>query len=61
MVKQWWRYTLRRAEVPTEDASLNLVRQAFKLSGQDLRELLVALTRTRSFTYRKPFPEEVMP
>ena len=61
MVNQWWRYALRRGEVTSEEPSLDLVRQAFKVSGHDLRELLVAITRTRSFTHRKPFAEEVMP
>jgi hypothetical protein len=61
MVKQMWRYSLRRAEVDTEAPSLDLIHQAFNKSGHDLRELLVAVTRTRSFAFRKPFPEEVMP
>jgi hypothetical protein len=61
MVKQWFRYTMRRGEIPSEDPSLNVVRKAFDVSGHDLRELVVAVTRTRAFSYRKPFAEEVMP
>ena len=57
--KQWWRYALRREELDSEAPSLKLVREAFRLSGYDLRELVVAFTRTRGFTHRKPSPEEV--
>ena len=60
MVTQWWRYALRRQELATEEPSLKLVREAFKLSGYDLRELLVAFTRTRTFSHRMPSPDEVL-
>ena len=60
-VSMWTRYALKRHEVPTEEASLAVVREAFKQSNYDLRELLVALTRTRTFTHRKPSIGEVLP
>jgi hypothetical protein len=61
MVTQWWRYALRRGEQPSEEPSLKLVREAFKQSGHDMRELLVAFTRTRAFSHRKPSLDEVLP
>jgi hypothetical protein len=61
MVTQWWRYALRRGELPSEEPSLKLVREAFKGSGHDMRELLVAFTRTRAFSHRKPSLDEVLP
>jgi hypothetical protein len=60
MVNQWWRYALRRQEQQSEDPSIKLVREAFRLSGNDLRELLVAFTRTRAFSHRQPSPDEVL-
>jgi hypothetical protein len=52
---QWMRYALARRE-DTEDAcSLQAVQQAFASSNGDLRELVVALTRTDAFmNYRSP-------
>jgi hypothetical protein len=60
MVTQWWRYALRRQEATSEDPSIKLVQEAFRLSGQDMRELLVAFTRTRAFTHRMPAADEVL-
>jgi hypothetical protein len=60
MVTQWWRYALRRQELQSEDPSLTLVREAFRQSGNDLRELLVAFTRTRAFSHRQPSADEVL-
>jgi hypothetical protein len=60
MVTQWWRYALRRQELETEEPSLKLVKEAFKLSGFDMRELLVAFTRSRTFSHRLPSPDEVL-
>jgi hypothetical protein len=59
-VTQWWRYALRRQELGSEEPSMKLVREAFKLSGYDLRELLVAFVRTRTFSHRLPSPDEVL-
>ena len=60
MATQWWRYALRRQELQSEDPSLKLVREAFRQSGNDLRELLVAFTRTRAFSHRQPSADEVL-
>jgi hypothetical protein len=59
-VTQWWRYALRRQELATEEPSIKLVQEAFKLSGYDLRELLVAFVRTRTFSHRVPSVDEVL-
>ena len=61
MATHWWRYAMRRQDLASEKPSLELVAEAFKQSGYDLREMLVALTRTRSFSHRKPSAGEVMP
>jgi hypothetical protein len=60
MVTQWSRYALRRQVVDTEAPSMNLVREAFKQSNYDLRELIIAFTRTRAFSHRTPSPQEVL-
>jgi hypothetical protein len=60
MVTQWWRYAQRRQDVATEDPSLKMVREAFKQSTWDMRELLVAFVRSKAFSYRQPSPGEVL-
>jgi hypothetical protein len=52
MVKQWLRYALRRRELDTESPSLKALQATFRDSGHDMRELMVALTKTRAFTHR---------
>jgi hypothetical protein len=54
VTRQWLRYLLRRPEVPEEDGSIKALGEAFQASDWDVRELLVAVTRTRAFTHRKP-------
>jgi hypothetical protein len=52
---QWLRYALARREGGDDTCSLVALRDAFKTSGGDLRELMVALTQTDAFwNYRKP-------
>jgi hypothetical protein len=58
---QWLRYLLRRADAQGDRASLQAAEDAFHRAGDDLRELLVGLTRTPSFTHRAPSPGEVLP
>jgi hypothetical protein len=60
MAKQWLRYAMRRRELPTEDAALVNLRDVFQAAGYDLRELVVAVTKTRSFTHRAPSAGEVL-
>jgi hypothetical protein len=58
VARQWLRYVLRRQELPEEAGSLEAIDRAFEASGWDVRELLVAVTRTRAFTHRKPGADE---
>jgi hypothetical protein len=55
---QWARYALARRETAADDAALAAAARAFAASGQDLRELIVAVTRTPSFLYRTIAAEE---
>lgn len=53
--KQWLRYALARLEVKDDACSLEALQQAFTKSDGDLRELMIALTRTDAFlNYRAP-------
>jgi hypothetical protein len=58
MSRQWLRYVMRRKEVKDEEGSFKDALDAFTKSGFDLRELLVATTKTRAFTHRQPQPGE---
>jgi Protein of unknown function (DUF1592)/Protein of unknown function (DUF1588)/Protein of unknown function (DUF1595)/Protein of unknown function (DUF1585)/Protein of unknown function (DUF1587) len=60
VANQWMRYMLGRREVAGEKPSLNVVHSLFKKSGFDFRELLVDMTRTRTFTHRSPSDGEVL-
>jgi hypothetical protein len=57
---QWLRYFARRNDTAGDTASLQAAGEAFAKSSYDLRELLVALTRTRAFTHRSPSAGEVL-
>jgi hypothetical protein len=59
MSTQWFRYMLGRRPVDGESPSLAVVRDLFKKSNYDLRELLVGMTRTRAFTHRSLSAGEV--
>lgn len=59
---QWFRYAFGRFDAPGDVCSLTQLRTAFTTSGADMRELLVALTQTESFLYRRALgPEELAP
>jgi len=52
---QWLRYALARREEDRDACSLSSLQESFASSGGDLRELVVALTRTDAFlNYRLP-------
>ena len=52
---QWLRYAMGRREEAADSCSVIAVREAFKASGGDLRELVVALAQTDTFlNYRRP-------
>jgi hypothetical protein len=61
MGRQFLRYALRRRETPGDEASLASAEAAFNKQSNNLRELIVALTRTRAFTHRTPSKGEVLP
>jgi hypothetical protein len=50
---------IRRHEGDGDAASLQATADAFSKSGFDLRQLIVALTQTKSFTHRAPSAGEV--
>jgi hypothetical protein len=54
MAKQWLRYGMRKRDEMGEEPSLKALQQTFKNSGFDMRELVVAVTKTRAFTHRTP-------
>jgi hypothetical protein len=57
--KQWFRYAYGRTEVQDEDTcSMDLVNLRFAGSGNDIKELLVALTQTNAFRYRQRIQTE---
>jgi Protein of unknown function (DUF1588)/Protein of unknown function (DUF1585) len=59
LTTQWMRYMLGRREVDGEKPSLAVARDVFGKSNNDLKSLLVGLTRTRSFTHRSLSAGEV--
>jgi len=54
MVRQWTRYALGRREESSEEPSFKALAQVFETSGYNLRDMLVAITKTRMFTHRVP-------
>jgi hypothetical protein len=61
MARQFLRYALRRKEVVGDEQALATAEAAFASKSYDLRELMVALTKTKSFTHRTPSNGEVLP
>ncbi|HXU83200.1 MAG TPA: DUF1592 domain-containing protein [Polyangia bacterium] len=59
LTTQWLRYMLGRREVAGETPSQKVILDEFKKANYDLKALLVALTRTRTFTHRSVSPGEV--
>lgn len=56
--KQWFRYGYGRVESQEADAcTIDNLQTAFAESGDDVRELLIALTQTDAFLYRPTVPE----
>jgi hypothetical protein len=61
MARQFLRYALKRKETAGDEASLAAAVAAFSSKGNDLRELMVGLTKTKTFTHRFPSMGEVLP
>ncbi|KYF94002.1 hypothetical protein BE18_09530, partial [Sorangium cellulosum] len=53
VVKQWFRFGYGRAEQSEDGCSLAQATRAFEASGYNIRALLVALTQTDAFRYRR--------
>ncbi|WP_437962740.1 DUF1592 domain-containing protein (plasmid) [Sorangium sp. So ce119] len=53
VVKQWFRFGHGRAEQGEDACSLSQATQAFEASGYNIKALLVALTQTDAFRYRR--------
>ena len=53
MTKVWTRFTLGRSETPEDACSLEKAKQTFATANQDIKQLVVALTQTDAFLYRK--------
>jgi hypothetical protein len=53
VTKQWFRFGYGRPEQEADTCSLRKVQDAFRASGYNIKELLVALTQTDAFLYRK--------
>jgi hypothetical protein len=55
LVTHFYRFAMGRLEEEADRCSLEQVTETFTASEGDLRELLVALTLTDAFRYRRPF------
>jgi hypothetical protein len=58
---EWLRFALLREELEADRASLDAAAAGFARADATVRDLLVALTTTRTFRYRSPSPGEVLP
>ena len=56
----WFRYALGRNKENGDGASFESAYRAFQQSDTDIKELLVAITQTRSFRYRAPAKGEAL-
>jgi hypothetical protein len=50
---QWFRFGYGRGETDADGCSLNQLTTAFVAANGDVRELIVALTQTDAFRYRR--------
>lgn len=62
VVTQWFRYGYGRAETREDTCSVDTVRAAFADSDYNIKDLIIALTKTDAFRYRRAIAAaEVMP
>jgi len=59
--RQWLRYALRRDDTGGDAASLDTATAAFRARAGSIPELWVALAASRTFRYRAPASDEVLP
>lgn len=53
VTRQWFRYGYGRVETAADTCSMDIINQAFAAADYDVKELLVALTQTPAFRYRR--------
>jgi hypothetical protein len=56
VVKQWFRFGYGRSETPLDACSLETLKALYTAGKYDVRELLVGLTQTDAFLYRRGAP-----
>jgi hypothetical protein len=52
-VKQWFRFGYGRSETPEDLCSVETLKALYESKGRSTRELLVALTQTDAFMFRR--------
>jgi hypothetical protein len=50
---QWFRFAYGRGETKEDTCTMDVLKEQFEATGGDIKELLVALTQTDAFLYRK--------
>jgi hypothetical protein len=58
--RQWLRYAFRRLETDGDLASIQSAEAAFNSTNGNVRDLIVALVKSRTFRYRAPAAGEVL-
>lgn len=58
VASQWFRFGYGRFETDEDDCSVDEIHEAFAASGYDIKELIIALTRTDAFRYRHAIQED---
>jgi hypothetical protein len=53
VASQWFRFAYNRTVTPEDSCNIEQLNQAFSDSGFDIKALLVALTQTNAFLYRR--------
>jgi hypothetical protein len=49
---QWFRFGYGRVETEADTCSMDVIREAFAAANYDIKELIIALTKTEAFRYR---------
>lgn len=60
VTRQWFRFLLRRGEADSEEGTIAAAQVAFEKSGLNLKDLIVQITQSRSFSYRRAATGEVL-
>ncbi|KPK15190.1 MAG: hypothetical protein AMJ62_10105 [Myxococcales bacterium SG8_38] len=58
VASQWFRFAYNRTVTADDTCSIDQLNQAFADSGFNIKQLLVALTQTNAFLYRRAVPQE---